>query len=129
MSGTSLTNGSAKIINNLENSLTEGITRVIGNVVESVKEKIKNAVSATVNFFTPRIELVVISMNRSSGRDFAIVTLANSERKEQAVVTNLFQNDSERNDRFHEFSSTDETRGYNPQEAHESPIPRTRPDR
>ena len=97
----------------LERSLSDMIRREIVNVVDTVEIKIQNAFLAAVfNIITPRIELAVMPMNASSGRDFAIV-FANLERGEQLGIISSTENASDWNNIFHELNLTDETQECN----------------
>ena len=88
-------------IQTLERCFSERVGRETGNIVGTVKDKIQNAIlSAIDNIITPRIELVVKSMNASSRRDAPFVPL-NSEREERIGNTDSFDNVSGRNNTLH----------------------------
>ena len=67
-------------------------------------------------------------MNASSGQDVPSV-VANSKCREQAWVTIPLENAFDQNNTFHEYYSTNETRGCNPDKASESPVPSAHFDR
>ena len=62
-------------VRTLEGCSIERIDRETGIIVDTVEDRTQNAILIAIhNIITPRIELVVRSINASSGRDAAIVT-------------------------------------------------------
>ena len=113
-------------IQTLETSLIDRIAREVSCVVEKIENRSQNAVLTSMfSNIIPCNELVVISMNASSGRNVGSIT-ANSERGEQVErITAFFESASSRNNRFQLINMTDETRGYAPGGLSDFPVSRT----
>ena len=80
----------------------------MGNIVETVDDRIQNALLAAMYIVPPKVELVVRSMDSSSGCDVASAT-AISERGEQVEITAAVESVSDRDNTLHELNITDET--------------------
>ena len=97
-------------VQTLEKTSIDRVAGEIANVAETVKIRIQNAfLSALDNNVTPKIGLLVRSLNASSGRNAASAT-TNLELGEQVGITASFENVSHRRNTFHEFNVNDETR-------------------
>ena len=82
----------------------------MGIFVDTVEDRIQNAIwTAIDSIITPKIELVIRSMNASSGRD-ATSVMASSECGEQIGITAPLENVSEKNDTLYVLIINDETR-------------------
>ena len=79
------------------------------NIFDTIEDRIQNAILTAIDsIFAPKIELAIMSMNASSGRDATSVT-ARSERGEHIGITALFENVSKRNNTLHVLNVIDET--------------------
>ena len=97
----------------------------MSNVIDTVGDRIQTAILATVNILIAlRIEIVVKSMNTSSGCDVACI-MVNFERDENPSFNAAFENSSERNNTFLNFNLSDEARGYNLDERGDFAVQRT----
>ena len=96
----------------LERYFNERIDRELSNIVDTVEDRIQNAILTAIDSIVAhKIELVIRSINASSGRDATSVT-ANSERGEHIGITAPFVNASANNDLSPISNVIDETR-YN----------------
>ena len=84
--------------------------------------------TAIDNNVAPKIELSIMSINASSGRDATSVT-ANSERGEHDGISASFENASGNNKALHVSNVNDETRQNIPDEVNELSAPETHFDR
>ena len=77
----SIVNGSVANVKTLEKCFNERIDRgEIANIVDTVEDRIQNAILTAIdNLIAPKIELAIRSINASSARDVASVSV-NSER-------------------------------------------------
>ena len=81
-------------VKTLERCFNERIDREMNIIVVMVEDRIQNAsLTAVDNIIMPKIELVVRSVNTSSGRDVTSVD-ANSERGEHVRLNASFENAS-----------------------------------
>ena len=121
----STTNESTISAQTLEKCFHEKLDREMDNIVDTVEDRVQSAILAAIdNIITARIDLVVKSINASSGWDAANVS-ANSECGECIRIAAPFENVSQRNNTFHELNVNDETRRNIPGEVSESLLPRT----
>ena len=122
-------NESVVNVKTLERCFNERIDREMNNVVDTVEDRIQNAIlTAIENIVAPKIELVIRSINASSGRDATSVT-ANSERGERVGVNASFENAFENNNSLRVSNVNDETRLNILDEVSELSVPETRFDR
>ena len=116
-------------VKSLERCFNERIDREMNNIVDTVEDRIQNAtLTAIDNIVAPKIELVIRSINASSGRDVTSVA-AKSERGERLGVNASFGNASGNNDELHVSDVNDETRHKIPDEVSELSVPETHFDR
>ena len=109
-------------VKTLERCFNERIDRQMGYIVDTVEIRIQNAILiALVSMNSPEIELAIMSINASSGRD-ATSFMANSERWERIGITARFENASERKHTVHVFNTNDETRNNFPDEVSEMSV-------
>ena len=107
----------------------EMIDREVNNIVDTVEDKIQKAILTSIdNIFAPIIELAVMSINASSGRDVTSVT-ANSERGEHEGINASFENACGNNNNLHVSDVNVETRHNIPDEVSELSVPETHLDR
>ena len=93
--------------------------------VETVENRMQNALLTAIdNNITLKVELVVRSINASSGRDATSIR-ADSERGERTGLTASFENVSENNNVLHISLTNDETRKIIPDEVKELSVPGT----
>ena len=120
---------SAMNVKTLERCFNERIDREMNNIVDTVEDRIQNAIFTTIeNIVAPKIELAIMSINASSGRDATSVT-ANSERGERVGINTTSENASENNNTLRVPNVSDETRLNFPDELSELSVPETRFDR
>ena len=101
----------------------------MANIVDTVEERVQNAILTAIdNIIAPKIELAIKSINASSGRDAASVSV-NSERKEQVGISAPFENASGSNDTLGISKVNDETRNIFADEVSEVSVPETHFDR
>ena len=125
----STVNGSVANVKTLEKCFNERIDREMANIVDTVEERIQNAILTAIdNNIAPKIELAIRSINASSGRDAASVSV-NSERKEQVGISAPFENASGSNDTLGISKVNDETRNIFADEVSEVSVPETHFDR
>ena len=125
----SIVNGNAMSVKTLERCFNERIDRDKSNIVDTVEDRIQNAIlTAIENIVAPKVELAIISINASSGRDATSVT-ANSERREHVGISISFENASGNNDTLGVSNVIDETRQNTPDEVSELSVSETRFDR
>ena len=116
-------------VQTLEKFFNERFDREMGKIVDTVEDRIQSAsLTAIDNFFAPRFELAVRSINASSGQDAASVT-GNSELEEGIGITASFENVSESNNTFDHSNANCETRGNTPSEVSDKSVSRTHFDR
>ena len=121
--------GSAVNVKTLERCLNERIDMEKSNIVDTVEERIQNAILIAIdNIVAPKIELAIMSINASSGRDATSVT-ANSERGEHVGISASFENASGNNNILHASNVNDETRHKIPDGVSELSVPETHFDR
>ena len=85
----------------------------MGNIVDTVEGRIQIAyLTALDSSITPKIELVIRSINASSRLDASSV-VAGSERGEDIGTTAPFGNVSEKNNTLCELNTNDATRNKN----------------
>ena len=124
-----LINDNTEQVQILEKRLADRIATETSNVVKTVEDRIQNAILTAIdNIIAPRIDLTVMSIRASSGKDVASV-IANSESGEQVGIFASFENVSDRNNTFQELNVTDETRGYKPDEVNGLSVPKAFSDR
>ena len=86
----STVNGSIAKVKTLERCFNERIDREMANIVDTVEDRIQNAILTAIdNIIAPKIELAISSINASSGRDAASVSV-NSEREKQVGISAPF---------------------------------------
>ena len=94
----------------------------MGNSVDTIGVWMQNPILTALDSFTiPRIELEVRSINASSGRDAASLTV-NTEREEGTCLIAYFEDLSEGNEAFHKSNAIDRTRGDIAHEATEASV-------
>ena len=124
-----LTNEITVNLKTLEKCFNEEIDREMSNIVDTVEDRIQNAIlTAIENINAPKIELVVRSVNASSGRDMAS-RITESEREERVGMTAPFENASGNNDVLHISKMNDEARSNIPGDVSELSVPESRFDR
>ena len=70
-----MTNESAVNVETLEKFFNEKIDREMSNIVDTVEDRIQKAIfTASDNIIAPKIELIIRSINASSGRDATSMT-------------------------------------------------------
>ena len=75
----------------LEKCFNERIDRELANIVDRVEDRIQNAILTAIdNIIAPKIEIAIRSINASSERDAASVSV-NSEREEQVGIIALLR--------------------------------------
>ena len=125
----SVVNGNAMNVKTLERRFNERIDREMSNVVDTVEDRIQNAIlTAIENIVTPKIELAIRSINASSGRDVANVSV-NSERREHVGINASFENASGNIDTLGVSNVNDGTRHNILDEVSELLVPETHFDR
>ena len=123
------TNENTMNVTTLERCFNERIDREMSNFVDTVEDRIQNSILTAIdNIVAPKIELAIMSINASSGRDATSVT-ANSERGEQLGINTSFENASGNNNILHVSSVNDETGNIIPDEVSELSVPDTHFDR
>ena len=116
-------------VETLEKCFNERIDREMGNFVNTVEDKIQNAfLTAIDNLVDPKNELVIRSLNASSGRDVTSVT-ANSEYGKHVGITAPFENASGNNNRLQVSNVNHETLHNIPDQVCELWVPETHFDR
>ena len=116
-------------VKTLERCFNERIDRKVINIVDTVEDRIQNAIlNAIDNIVAPKIELVIRSINASSGRDVTSVS-GNSERREYVGINASSENVSENNNTLGATNINDEPRRSFQDEVSESPVPGTQFDR
>ena len=119
------TNESTVNAQTLERCLTNRIDRQMSTIVETIKDTNEGAILTPLdNIITAKNKLSVRSINESSGRDAANVTVI-SDCGEHIEVTVFFENLSERSNTLHELNINDETRGNNLDKVTEFSVPGT----
>ena len=109
----------------LERCFNESIDRELNNINDTVEDRIQNAIStANDNIVAPKVELAVMSINASSGRDVTSVSV-NSEHREQVGITAPFENASRSNDTLGVSEVNDEIRNNFADEVSELSVPET----
>ena len=79
----SVVNGNAMSVESLERCFNERIDREMSNIVGTIENRIQNAIlTAIENIVAPKIQLAVMSISASSGRNATSVS-ANSEKRER----------------------------------------------
>ena len=122
-------NGSVAKVKILERCFNERIDREMANIVDTVEDRIQNAILTAIdNIIAPKIELAIRSINASSGRDAASVSVT-SERKKQLGISAPFGSASGSNDTLGISKVNDETRNNFADEVSELSFPETRFDR
>ena len=125
----SIVNGSVTNVETLERCFNERIDRKMNNIVNTVEDRIQNAILTAIdNIIAPKIELAIRSINASSGRDVASVSV-NSERREQVGIRAPFESASGSNDTLGVSKVNDETRNNFADEVGELSVPETHFDR
>ena len=121
--------GNAMNVKTLERCFDEKIDREMNNIVDTVGDRIQNAILTTIdNIVAPKIEIVIRSINASSGRDLTSVS-ANSEHRERVGINTSSENASENNNTLGVSNVNDETRHNIPDEVCELSVPVTHFDR
>ena len=123
-----MTNENMVNVKTLERCYNERIDKEMSNIVDTVEDRIQNAILTPIVIFAPKIELVVRSINASSGRDMAS-TWTKSVHEERVGITALFENASENNNVLHVSNMNDDTQNNSPVEVSELSVPGTRFDR
>ena len=101
----------------------------MSNIVDTVEDRIQNAILTAIdNIVANKIDIAIISINASSGRDVTSVT-ANSERGEHVGINASFENASGNNNILHVSNVNDEIRHNIPYEVSELSVPETHFDR
>ena len=122
-------NGNAMNVKTLERCFNGKSDREMSNIVDTVEDRIQNAfLTAIDNIVAPKIELLIKSLNASSGRDATSVS-TNSERREHAGLNTSFENASGNNNTLGVSNVNDETRLNIPDEVSELSVPETQFDR
>ena len=125
----SIVNGSVANVKTWERCFNERIDKEIANIVDTVEDRIQNAILTAIdNIIAPKIELGIRSINASSGRDVASVSV-NSERREQVGISAPFESASGSNDTLGISKVNDETRNNFADEVSELSVPETHFDR
>ena len=125
----SIVDQNALNVKTLERCFSGRIDREMNNIVETVEDRIQNAILTAIdNNVAPKIELVIRSINTSSGRDVTSVS-ANSERREHVGINVFFENASEDNNKLNTTNENDETRQNIHDEVSELSVPGTHFDR
>ena len=125
----SIVKGSVANVKTLERCFNEKIDREMANIVDTVEDRIQNAtLTAIDNIIAPKIELAIRSINASSGRDVASVSV-NSERREQVGISAPFESASGSNDTLGISKKNDVTRNNFADEVSELSVPETHFDR
>ena len=97
-------------VQTLERCLNERNDREIGDIVDTVEDWNQNAIlNPSDNIVTARVELAVVSINASSGRDATSVR-TDSGGEERNGVNVPPANVSERNNTMRALNTNDETR-------------------
>ena len=124
-SNNSAVNGNAMNVKTLERCFNERIDREMSKIVDTVEDRIQNAVLTAIdNFFAPKVELAIRSINASSGRDATSVS-AYSERRGHVGIKTSFENAFENNDTLGVSNVIDETRHNISDEVSGIPVPET----
>ena len=114
-----LTNKFMVNVKTLEKCYNDKNGRELSNIVDTVEDRIQNAILMAIdNIIAPKIQLVVRSINGSSGRDMAS-TRTKSKRKERVGIIATFETASENNIVLHASNMTHETLNTNPDEVNE----------
>ena len=122
-------NGNAMSVKTLERCFNERIDREMNNIVDTVENRIQNAILTAIdNLVAPKIELAIRSINASSGRDVASVSVK-SERREHVGVNASFENASRNEDTLDVSNVNDETRHNISDEVSGLSVPETHFDR
>ena len=101
----------------------------MANIVDTVEERVQNAILTAIdNIIAPKIELAIRSINASSGRDAASVSV-NSEPKDQVGISAPFESASGSNDTPGISKVNDKTRNTFADEVSELSVPETHFDR
>ena len=124
-----IVNGNVMNVKTLERCFNEKIDREMNNIVDTVEDRIQNAILTAIdNIVAPKIELAIMSINASSGRDVTSVS-ANSERMEQVGINAPFESASGSNDTLGVSKVNDETRHNIADEVSELSVPEAHFDR
>ena len=125
----SCVNGNVTNVITLEKCFNERIGREMKKIVDTVEDRIQNAILTAIdNIIAPKIELDIRSINASSGRDVASVSVS-SERREQVGISAPFESASGSNDTLGAAKVNDETRNNLLDEVSELSVPETHFDR
>ena len=116
-------------VKTLQKFFIERIDREMSNIVATVKDRIQNAVLTSFDsIVASKIELVIRSINTTSGRDATSVT-TNSGLGEHTGITASLENVSERKNTLHVLSTRNETRNNFPDEVNGLSVPGAHFDR
>ena len=97
-------------VKTLERYFNERVDREMNNIVDTVEDRIQKAILTAIdNIVAPKIELAIMSISASSGRDVTSVSV-NSERREHTGINASFENASGNNDTQVISKVNDETR-------------------
>ena len=122
-------NASTVSVKTLKRCFNERIEREMSHIIDTVENTKQNAILTVIDkIVAPKIELVIKSVNASSGRDVTSV-VANSERGEHVGINASFGNASGNNSTLGVSNSNDETRHNIPDEVSELSVPETHFDR
>ena len=106
-SNDSVFNGNSMNVKTLERCFNEKIDREMNNIVDTVEDRIQNAILTAIgNIIAPKIELAIRSINASSGRDVASVSV----NSEHVGINAFFENASRNEDTLDVSNVNDETR-------------------
>ena len=124
-----VTNGNAMFVKTLERCFNEKVDREMSNIVDTVEDRIQNAILTAIdNIVSSKIELVIRSINASSGGDATSVS-TNSERREHVGINTFFINASGSNNTLGVSNVNGETRHNVTDEVSELSVPETHFDR
>ena len=122
-------NESTVNVKTLKRCFNERIEREMSHIIDTVENIKQNAILTVIDkIVAPKIELVIKSVNASSGRDVTSV-VANSERGEHVGIKASFENASGNNNTLGVSNVNDETRHNIPDEVSELWVPETHFDR
>ena len=125
----SIVNGNVMNVKTLEGCFNERIDREMNNIVDTVEDRIQNGILTAIdNIVAPKIELAIMSINASSGREATSVSV-NSERRKHVGINASFENASGNNNTLGVSNVNDETRQEMPEEVGELSVPETRLNR
>ena len=118
-------NESTDNVKTLERCVNERIDREKSHIIDTVEDRIQNAILTAIDkIVAPKIELAIMSVNTSSGRDVTSVA-ANLERGEHVGINASFENASGNNNTLGVSNVNDETRHNIPDEVSELSVPET----